>query len=208
MRREQRWPNELKEISSRLEGIEWLVAATLYLFWPLFLSFWLQIIFRKRRSLLIELYVVTCVTLTVAIWWMPSLVGAILCSYFSLSTVMALLHVVFLTKVLGNVESTERSLILFICNVAQIVFMFSIWYELLAAPLTKENALLQALLVLGTLGYPDHEMAKGAVGMQITTDFLLLAIFLAHLVGRVGIPAIDREAMGANGRSYPKSSEA
>src|SRR3954462_15930592 len=129
MRREQRWPNELKEISSRLEGIEWLPAATLYLFWPFFFSFWLQIIFRKRRSLLIELYVVTCVTLTVAIWWMPSLAGAILCSYFSLSTVMALLHVVFLTKVLGNVESTERSLILFICNVAQIVFMFSIWYE-------------------------------------------------------------------------------
>jgi hypothetical protein len=62
-----------------------------------------------------------------------------------------------------------------------LVFMFSIWYELKAP---NENALFSALEVLGTLGYPDE--ATDVVGVQIATDFLLLAIFLAHLVGRVG----------------------
>jgi hypothetical protein len=182
MRRNHSRSDDLKKLSS-LQGIEWLVAIVLYNIWYIFLSHWLQEMFSSRKSLTTEFYVVSCVVVTVAVWWIPSLPGAILCSYFSLSTVMALLHVVFLSKPLGNVESTERSLILFICNMTQVVFMFSIWYEL-DAYLTRGDALLSALLVLGTLGHPDH--AKVVVGVQIATDFLLLAIFLAHLVGRVG----------------------
>jgi ATP dependent DNA ligase domain len=92
---------------------------------------WLRVIFKTRPSLTIDFYVVGCLGLTVTIWWwMATLPGAIICSYFSLSTVVAVLHVVFLSKVFGDVESTERSLVLFICNVTQVVFMFSIWYEL------------------------------------------------------------------------------
>jgi hypothetical protein len=179
-----------KKIWLHLKGIEWLTATLLYLAWPLFLSFWLRVILKSRPSLTIEFYVVGGVAVTVAIWWWtPTLPGAILCSYFSLSTVLALLHVVFLSKVFGDVESAERSLVLFICNVTQIVFMFSIWYEL-EADLTKWDALLTALLVLGTLGYPHQ--AKPLVGVQIATDFLLLAIFLAHLVGRVGYQERDK----------------
>jgi hypothetical protein len=184
MRREQDWPNEFGKIS-RLEGIEWLTAWALYACWPVFLSHWLTRIFKKRSALAIDSYVVGCFAVTIANWWMPTLTGAVVCSYFSLSSVMALLDVVFLSKALGGVESTERSLILFIWNVAQIVFMFSIWYQL-EAHLCKGDALLKALLVLGTLGYPDQ--AKIVVGVQIATNFLLLAIFLAHLVGRVGHP--------------------
>jgi hypothetical protein len=176
--------------SSHLEGIEWLTDTLLYLSWPLLLSFWLQkIIFRSRPSLTIEVYVVGCVAVTVACWWFPTLPRAIVCSYLSLSTVVVLLHVVFLSKVLGPVKSTERSLILFICNITQIVFTFSIWYQL-EADLTRWDALLTALLVLGTLGYPHQ--AKALVGLQIATDFLLLAIFLAHLVGRVGYQQKDK----------------
>jgi hypothetical protein len=92
------------------------------------------------------------------------------------------LSVVFLSKVFGPVFSAERSLILFICNVMQIVLMFSIWYEV-EANQTKWEALFSALLVLGTLGYKGP---KVLVGFQIATNFLLLAVYLAHLVGRVG----------------------
>jgi hypothetical protein len=93
------------------------------------------------------------------------------------------LSIIFLSKIFGDVTSPERSLVLFICNVMQIVLMFSIWYELLEPHLTKWEALFAALLVLGTLGYKGPEVV---VGIQIATDLLLLAIFLAHLVGRVG----------------------
>jgi hypothetical protein len=97
---------------------------------------------------------------------------------------VVLLHVVLLSKVFGNIFSAERSLILFICNVVQLVFTFSIWYEL-EANLLKEDALFKAILVFATLGYPK-EAPTVLVEIQIATDFLLLAIFLAHIVGRVG----------------------
>jgi hypothetical protein len=84
-----------------------------------------------------------------------------------------------------GLRSAGRSLILFICNVVQIILMFSIWYQLEAGP-AKGDALFQSLLVFAKLGYPKH--LEVLVGMQIATDFLLLAIFLAHQVGRVGMP--------------------
>jgi hypothetical protein len=112
-----------------------------------------------------------------------NLLVAILCSYFLFSTVVVLLHVVLLSKVFGDIESAERSLILFMCNVVQLVFTFSIWYEL-EANQARGEALLNAIFVFGTLDYPHNAMV--VVAVQIATDFLLLAIFLAHIVGRVG----------------------
>ena len=50
--------------------------------------------------------------------------------------------------------------------------------------LPRGDALFKSILVFATLGYPGDQ-AKFLVGVQIATDFLLLAIFLAHLVGRV-----------------------
>jgi len=197
MRRGRLFPQDLTKISSDLKGIEWLVAAALYRVWPAFVSFWLQRRVAKERLILwIERYVIFCVAFTAVTWWWVGLTAvtwwwwltvimAIICSYFSLSTVVSLLHVVFLSKPLGEVESPERSLILFMCNVVQIVLMFAIRYQLLAG-LTKGDALFNSMLVFATLGYPKQ--ARALVGIQITTDFLLLAIFLGHLVGRVGMP--------------------
>jgi len=178
-----------------LHGVEVAVAVGLYLIWPLFISFWLDRLFRYRpllRSLVIELYVLVCLGITITAWFVPSTYAALLCSYFTLSSVVALLDVVFLSKALGGVESTERSLILFLFNLAQMVFMFSIWYQL-EAHFDKDEALYNAVLVLGTLGYPPG--AKTVVEWQIVTDLLLFAIFLAHLVGRVGIPDQTNEKL-------------
>ena len=112
MRRGKKWPNDLPTISSQPKGIEWLVAITLYRISPAFVSFRLQQIFPKERHLVvIEVYVIVCVAFTVFTWWLVpvawwwlTIIFAILCSYFSLSTVVTLLHVVFLSKPLGPVE--------------------------------------------------------------------------------------------------------
>jgi hypothetical protein len=101
---------------------------------------------------------------------------------------------VFLSKSLGGFESAERSLILFMCNVIQIVFMFAIWYQLEAA-LDRREALFYSLIVLATLGFPDR--ARFVVELQIATDFILLAVFLARLVGKVGIRAEEAKRTSA-----------
>jgi hypothetical protein len=180
-----------RKIWSRLNGIECLIALFLYVLWAFTLSFWLRIILCRifrgiRQTLVIEAYVAGSAILAIAVWlWVPTFWWAILCSYFLFSTVVVLLHVVLLSKVFGDIESAERSLILFMCNVVQLVFTFSIWYELKASQ-AKGEALLNAILVFGTLDYPHNANAMVVVAVQIVTDFLLLAIFLAHIVGRVG----------------------
>jgi hypothetical protein len=203
--REQLFAIELLTLWRRLSGIEAVVAVGLYLLWIVSPSFWLQMVFRKQTVKVVEVYVFLCFAFTFVVWLKPpfffanpclhlsqnscayfSLTLAALCSYFSLSTILALLHVVFLSKVLGPVVSKERSLMLFLVNVAQFVFMFAIWYKLIIG--SRGSALFYALLVLGTLGYPDNPAAHAVVGLQIATDFLLFAIFLAHLLGRTEKP--------------------
>jgi hypothetical protein len=191
-----------KKIHRQLDGIEWLTALFFYALWVATLAFWLRIILCRyseiRETVIVEIYVVSSVIVTILVWWwFPTLrliplcsyfslgpVFAILCSWFLFSTVVVLLHVVLLSKVFGDIYSAERSLILFIFNVVQLVFTFSIWYEL-EAEQTKGDALFNAILVFATVGYPDKAPAL-VVGTQIAADFLLLAIFLAHIVGRVG----------------------
>ena len=174
------------KIWSRLNGIERLTALLLYALWAISLWFLLRVILSRKIdwSLIVEFYVAGSVAITIAVWlWVPTFWWALICSYFLASTVVVLLHVVLLSKIFGDVKSAERSLILFMCNVVQLIFTFSIWYEV-KADQTREGALLSALLVFGTVDHPHKAMV--VVGAQIATDFLLLAIFLAHIVGRVG----------------------
>jgi hypothetical protein len=41
-------------------------------------------------------------------------------------------------------------------------------------------------LTFATIGYVDVDEMKPIAMVQIATDFVLLAIFLSHLIGRVG----------------------
>jgi hypothetical protein len=184
------------KIDRGLEGLEWLTTRFLYVLWVPTLAFLLRIFLSRyfRQSLIVEVYVAGSAAVTFAAWlWMPTCLWAILCSWFLFGTVVVLLHVVLLSKVFGDVQSAERSLILFICNVVQSVLTFSIWYQL-KADLPKGDALFNAILVFATLGYPNEAPAL-LVGTQIATNFLLLAIFLAHLVGRVGYRRKESEGI-------------
>jgi len=201
----QKWPRELSRIWQSSTGIEAVVGAALYLIWPLLLSFHIQRVLSRsfgcRSSVTIEVYVIACLAITISFWYaMPAFWPAIICSYISLSTVTVLLHVVFLSKLLGGVQSVERSLILFICNVTQVVFMFSIWYEF-ETGLPRDTALVSSLMVLGTLGYPTN--VNVVVGIQIATDLLLFMVFLAHLVGRVGLPSVKGAHDGGESHGAP-----
>jgi hypothetical protein len=57
----------------------------------------------------IEAYVIVCVAVAAFTWsWWPAFVLAVICSYFSLSTVVTLLQVVFLSKPLpGSLSLSE-----------------------------------------------------------------------------------------------------
>jgi len=135
--------------------------------------------------------------------WYTAIIFVLMClllwSHFSLSpwalpagyllatTLIVLFNVTFLPKLsfIGPSVSPERSLLLFIFNLAQTVVAFAVFYRW---SLNKPPgvALFKSLLVLGTVGYPTEEGAQLIVALQIITDILLLAVFLAFFVGKLG----------------------
>jgi hypothetical protein len=128
--------------------------------------------------------VVGSLILSVGIYYLaPNVCLAWLSTYFSAITVIVLLNIVLLQRVFGGIASPERSLLLFMCNVAQIVFMFGTWYRLCAG-YSETEALLKSILTFATISYAD-KVPRIAMA-QIATDFALLAIFLSHLVGQLG----------------------
>jgi hypothetical protein len=180
--------DDFKKIGRELQGVEWFVGTVLYLLWYFLLSYWLSHsprIRKERRRFVIELYVVFCLVATIANWFFgPCFWVSVLCSYFAASTIVTLLQVLFLSKIFGDMESPERSLFLFICNVVQIVFMFACWYQLLGAAHTRDDALFTSMLVLATAGYPQD--VHGIVELQIASDLVLVAVFLSHVLGKIG----------------------
>jgi hypothetical protein len=109
-------------------------------------------------------------------------------SYFLASVIVYLLNVVLLSKVLGPVLSRERSLILLIFNIVQVVLIFAIFYRWKLPNLGFWEALIDAVLVFGTVSLPSEiEVgAKPFAAFQVAIDFMLLAVFLAHFVGGLG----------------------
>jgi hypothetical protein len=62
--------------------------------------------------------------------------------------------------------------------------IFAIFYRLQLRGSGAGDALVAALLVFGTVGFPED--AKPIAGFQVAIDFMLLAVFLAHFVGGLG----------------------
>jgi len=179
------WRDDIEKIRTQLHGIEWVVATVLYVLQyalvSTWVSRWLLRWFDPART--VEGYVVASVGITFANWLFgPWFWLSVFCSYFAVGTIIVLLHVVFVSKVVGDIQSPERSLLLFICNLVQIVFTFASWYHFVGY--TKDDALLYSMLVLSTAGYPKN--ARAIVELQITSDLLLIALFLAHILGKVG----------------------
>jgi hypothetical protein len=180
------WCDDLKKVWKNTSGIEWVVGIVVFVLKLFSPPTWVHIRFSLKDPRVTDAYVVGTLVISVGIyflvpkngWWWWS---AGFSTYFSASTVIVLLNVVLLSRVFGEVISPERSLLLFICNAAQVTFMFATWYKLGGIP---DDPLLKSILTFATI---DHVKEMPCVAMaQIATNFLLLAIFLSHLIGRVG----------------------
>jgi hypothetical protein len=178
------WCDGLKKVLKKTSGIEQWVGVPLYVLGAIFSPpTWLIILFDLKHRWITDVYVVGALVISVGIyllipnvWWC-----ALLSTLFSASTVIVLLNVVLLSRVFGPAYSPERSLLLFICNAAQITFMFATWYYQLGE---RQDALFQSILTFATISHVP-EMPRVAM-TQIATDILLLAIYLSQLIGRVG----------------------
>ena len=74
----------------------------------------------------------------------------------------------------------------FMLNVLHVVLIFAIFYRLWVPGLKYGDALVDALLVFGTVSLPQEQKARSVGAIQVATDFMLLAVFLAHFVGGLG----------------------
>jgi hypothetical protein len=134
-----------------------------------------------RRDRFTEWYVFVALLASGLIYYLaPDL--AWLSTYISASTLIVMLHIVLLQPVSGPIKFAERSVVLFICNVAQIVVMFATWYRLCGEP----EPLLRSVLTFATIDYAKTMPCECVAMAQIATDFVLLAIFLGFFLGRNG----------------------
>jgi hypothetical protein len=187
------WREGLQKIRADLDGIEKPVGVWLFRLKSLILTELIQLVVwnwkdePKWQERLPVVYVVAVtVLLVILLAWFPS---AWIAAYFLGSIIVYLLNVVLLDhKVFGAPRSPERSLILFIINIAQVVLIFAIFYRWKIPNLGAPDALIDAVLIFGTVSLPDqiNMEARSIAAIQVATDFILLAVFLAHIVGGIG----------------------
>jgi hypothetical protein len=186
------WRSDLGKIyaTAEVRGLEKYFDLAIFALTILIPSQIVQIWFWGRRDQVpawfAEVYVGAATILLLGLlWWsdvVPWVSAAVAC-YLLASIIIYLLNVLFLSKLMGGVLSAERTLQLFMFNVVQVLLAFAIFYRL-TLHIPARRALFEALLVFGTLHYPE---AKAIVGLQIAIDFLLLAVFLAVFAGSLRI---------------------
>jgi hypothetical protein len=189
------WRSDLGKIyaTAEVRGFEKYFDLAIFALTILIPSQILQIWFWGRRDRVpawfAEVYVGAATILLLGLLWWSDVVpwvSAAVAFYLLANIIIVLLNVLFLTKLtfIGGVASKERTLLLFMFNVVQVVLIFAIFYRLQLPHLSARDALFKTLLVFGTIGYPSG--AEAIVGLQIAIDFLLLAVFLAVFVGSLG----------------------
>jgi hypothetical protein len=178
----QTWRHQRTLIDFYTEGIvRWIGRCLHGLMWLTLPQWVFTLLPEDRRDCFTEWYVFGVLIASVLIYYfVPDLV--LVSAYFSASTLVAMLHIVFLQRAFGPIKSAERSLVLFMFNVVQIVVMFATLYQ---CHYSKTDALLKSVLTFATISYAD-KMPWWVVIAQIATDFLLLAIFLGFVIGRFG----------------------
>jgi hypothetical protein len=183
-KRFQDWSCGFATIAANKHGVEQALGLILYALSLISLTQWRHICCGRGSDRSVdtftEWYVFGTLLISVLIFiFLPNL--ALLSTYFSATTVIILLNIVLLQPVLGGeIVSPQRSLLLFVCNVIQIVVMFATWYSLGG----EMEPLLTSVLTFATIGY-SVKMPKTAI-TQIATNFVLVAVYLSHLMGRYG----------------------
>jgi hypothetical protein len=189
------WCSDLVKIyrTNEVRGLEKIFDLVIFALMIATISQLLQFFFWGRRDRapgwFVDTYVFVAIVVLICFLFWPnrlSGVSAFVACYLLASTLVVLFNVLFLAKLsfIGSVASNERTLLLFLLNIAQAVLTFAILYGLTLPNLTAWEAIFKSLLVFGTIGYPRG--ADLIVGIQIATNFVLLAVFLSFVVGRLG----------------------
>jgi|SRR6266446_6931272 len=191
--------------AKKVHGIEWFFVAAL-LFSRLFsVAYW----FRKhklpsahgadrtRRDNFIDCYCLlqTFVLIAASLSFASnsiflSLISTVLAAYILFEILLTLLNIVFVGKfpeLQAPPASIERSIILLFLNLVQIVMIFGIFYAyFLRLPIGR--ALLEATLVLGTIGYPKCSgSAQLIIGIQIFSDLIIILLLVSVFASQVGL---------------------
>jgi hypothetical protein len=152
----------------------------------LLLTQWLHIVFGRLPSWVTDLYAVVVLALSISIFfWCPSVPLAWVSAYFSVGTLLVLLNVVLLRNVFPDIESPERTLLLFMCNLAQIVFMCATWYHL-EGSYAQGEALRKSMLVLATNRLPRQNAHDRGTSNRYEFHFV------GNIFGAIGRSSRDR----------------
>jgi len=143
---------------------------------------------RHTRDRFIEFWVLVELLILVFLSRVPdSCLGIAwrIAAYILFTLFLSLFNIVFIAKipeVNAPRASTERSLLLLGVNALQVVLSFAIFYRQ-SLDLDRDSALVSAILVLGTVGYPKGD--GYLVALQVLLDLTLIALFISYLVGNL-----------------------
>ena len=198
--------SRLKKIDeSEVEGLERYFDVLLCSLNTLSILYWLLMIrFKDLRQeqkltrLYVEVYVLAKIAVLFGLLQFPGTISCLLAMYLLADLYVALLLVVFVAKhvpgsfplISGSRPSLERLLILLMGNVAEVTLAFALFYRMtLAEDPGPWRAIAYSIQVLGTVGTPPDRTGSVlfVVSWQIVLDFVLLAIFLARLIGETGL---------------------
>lgn len=186
--------------NSEIKGIERLFASLLLILRIFSILYFIRRFLPESNSQkywvglsIIEVYCILelMVLIFILIIRFGPIVDSVIAGYILFEIYTALLNIIFIGKfkeINDPPSSIERSLILLLMNVFHVVLAFTIFYHY-CLDLIVIEALFKAVLVLGTVGYP--EQAKGwpslLIALQIFLNLILILLILGSFIGQLKV---------------------
>lgn len=119
-----------------------------------------------------------------------AILNSVIAGYILFEIYLNLLNIVFIGKfrdINAPPASVERGILLLSLNVLEVVLVFGVAYRDWLG-LSTVDGIFKAVLVLGTIGYPE---APGnfvlLVALQVFLDLLLLVLIVSSFVGQISL---------------------
>jgi hypothetical protein len=182
-----------------VHGLELIFDTVLLALRYLSVSYWLRTVLpsprHPRRTIRDNTIDVYCIIQVVAlaillVGTFGPIVDSVIAGYILFETYLNLLNIVFIGKfpeINAPPASVERSILLLMVNVVEVVLAFGVLYRDWLG-LSRVQGIFNAILVLGTIGYPQvHGRLVLLVALQVFLDVLLLVLVLSSFVGQLGL---------------------
>jgi hypothetical protein len=162
---------------------------------------------RPKSKLLVDLIcLVQFLVLLVVVFLSATSLTFAIAVFILYEIYLCLLNIVFIGKIReinAPPASIERSILLSLLNVLEVILAFGIFYKYWLE-LNTSDALYGAILVLGTIGTPlDFDLMpwKGRllVGAQVFMNLFLIVLILGSFIGQVGLFRDPRPPISPDG---------